>query len=269
MVTALYQTVFIAALATVLTGLEIVALRHEVRPGGLLDASIARPRRQYVLVRPLSLRLLPLVAGGETGLAITLLALIVTGVPRDGGISSTVAVDATAVLLALAVSAVTQLLPAGRDGADDMSMVVAITLAVAFVGRRDSAVLRAALGFLALQLCLCYATAGVSKLLGPRWRSGSALTGIMGTKSYGNPRVAALLRPRSRALVISWLVIVGEMGFPVAVLVGGPIGAAALLAGALFQVTLAFVMGLNRFVPWFLSCYPATFWTMAHYGVLS
>jgi hypothetical protein len=35
------------------------------------------------------------------------------------------------------------------------------------------------------------------------------------------------------------------------------------------QASIAFAMGLNRFLPWFLAAFPATAWAACHFGVLS
>jgi hypothetical protein len=253
-------TALLVAIAALLAGLELLSLRLEFRAGGLADPAIATPPRQYVLVHRLSVGWLPALAGLEIALAAALAGLALAAGP--------LVVPTT--LLAVVLIGQTQLFPSGRDGSDDMSVVVTVALALALIGQADTVIGRLAFAFIAAQLCLCYTTAGVSKLIGARWRSGDAFAGIMRTASYGHPQTAALIdRYPVAAKAVSWTVISGEIAFPVLFLVGAAAGIAALGIAALviaagFQLSVAVSMGLNRFVPWFLACYPAAVWTLEH-----
>src|SRR5262249_44264782 len=72
------------------------------------------------------------------------------------------------------------------------------------------------LHFLALQLCLAYFAAGFHKLRSPEWRSGSALPGILSTRLFGSPALAAWLAPRHWvSWPLCWGTILWEMSFPV------------------------------------------------------
>jgi uncharacterized membrane protein YphA (DoxX/SURF4 family) len=172
-------------------------------------------------------------------------------------------------VLAIVIMIRTQLLPSGRDGSDDMSVIVTTALAVATIAAGDRLIVIIALAFITAELCICYATSGISKLIGSRWRSGDALIGIMRTASYGHQAMAGMFdRLPSAARLASWFVICGEIAFPVLVILGGIAGIAALIIAACFQLMIAVTMGLNRFVPWFLTSYPAALWVVGHYGLL-
>jgi hypothetical protein len=259
MASAIRLTVILVAAAELLTCAELLAIRSQFRVGGLADAALTSPPGHFVLVRRVSVGWIPVLATAETVLALALLGLVFAGL------------DLLPAILAITIAVIlrNQLSPAGRDASDDMSVIVTASLAIALVGRRDPSVTELAFGFITAQLCLCYATSGITKLAGPRWRSGQALPAIMRTASYGSPSAAALLdRVPFLALALSWLVIACEISFPVLMVLGGSAGVCALACGALFQLSVAALMGLNRFVPWFLAGYPAAFWTVQHHGLL-
>jgi hypothetical protein len=248
-------TALLTAAAALLTGIELLTLRGEFRSGGLADPAIAAAPRQYVLVRRVSVGWIPGLAGLEIVLAVAIPCLILAAL--------SVVVPVT--LLAVVIAMQTQLFPSGRDGSDDMSVVVSASLALALIGSADAVIGHLAFIFIAAQLCLCYATSGISKLIGARWRSGDALAGIMRTGSYGHPWAAAALnRYPAVSRIISWTVISGEIAFPVLFVLGGTAGIVALIVAATFQLSVAASMGLNRFVPWFIAGYPAAVWTLQH-----
>lgn len=259
MTMTLRLTVLLVAAAELLTCAELLAVRAQFRAGGLADAAVAAAPRDFFLVRGASVGWIPVLATMEAALALALPCLVLAG--RDP-LPATLAI-------AVAVILRNQLSPGGRDGSDDMSIIMTVSLAIALAGQPDPLVTDCAFGFVAAQLCLCYATSGIAKLAGPRWRSGEALPAIMRTASYGSPSAAALLdRVPLLSLFLSWLVIAGEISFPVLIVIGGTAGIAALACGAVFQLGVAIFMGLNRFVPWFLAGYPAAFWIIQHYSLL-
>ena len=53
--------------------------------------------------------------------------------------------------------------------------------------------------FLTAQLALAYFVSGVSKAQSQAWWSGEAVPGVVGTRIFGHPRFAELLRGHSRA----------------------------------------------------------------------
>lgn len=145
----------------------------------------------------------------------------------------------------------------GLDGADQMTNIVLTGLFFAGLAPQSELVQRASLAFIGGQSILSYVTAGVYKAVAPDWRSGSSLTLVMSTRSYGRPDLSALLErnpPISRSLSI--LLIIFECAFFL-VLFAGPYGAAVfLIGGVVFHLINACVMGLNNFLWAFAASYP-------------
>lgn len=148
----------------------------------------------------------------------------------------------------------------GNDGADQMGLIVmvAAALAHAFDGTR---VVSAVLWFCAAQACLSYATSGVAKLRGKRWRDGSGLTGVLSTRTYGVSALHRLLvGHRWLAVALSWAVILTESLFPLVLVVPDAAVPWFLAGGLIFHLGAAVVMGLNTFVWAFAATYPAIAW---------
>jgi hypothetical protein len=107
------------------------------------------------------------------------------------------------------------------------------------------------------QLTICYAVAGFSKLAMADWRDGTRIREVMESQIWGHPLAARVVRRRGVAAAASWIVILAEALFPLALLAPHPWLAGALGAFFLFHLATAIVMGLNLF-PWsFAATYPA------------
>lgn len=156
----------------------------------------------------------------------------------------------------------------GREGSDEIALVVLVPLAIACASP-SLTVTKGALVFIAAQLVLSYLAAAWSKLAGPKWRSGVAVPQILSTSDYGLG--IRELHDDNRLILrsLSWLTIAAEILIPVWLILGGPFTIPALAMGAFFHVTVAVMMGLNRFVPWFATTYPAALWVSVTFGVLS
>jgi hypothetical protein len=112
--------------------------------------------------------------------------------------------------------------------------------------------------FLTLQLCLAYFAAGYHKLRSPSWRNGYALPGLLSTRLFGTPALAAWLDRRVVvSLVLCWATIVWEVSFPVVLVAPRPVVWCYLGCGVLFHPSTAVVMGLNKFIWAFLALCPA------------
>jgi hypothetical protein len=147
----------------------------------------------------------------------------------------------------------------GSDGADKMGMVAtgAAILIAAGLLRADSLLVLAGLIWAAGQLTIAYATSGFSKLALKSWRNGSAVTAALGSYTFGHRLAYAVVRYRTLALVLSWVVMVGEALFPLALFAPQSVLVAALVGFALFHFAIAVFMGLNTY-PWaFIACYPS------------
>jgi hypothetical protein len=67
--------------------------------------------------------------------------------------------------------------------------------------------------FIAAQSGLAYTVSGVTKLLGPSWRRGEAVTGIMSTYIYGNAWLWRFLQARPADTAACWSMILFECCF--------------------------------------------------------
>jgi hypothetical protein len=168
-----------------------------------------------------------------------------------------VAAEALALLALIVVTQAVHLrLRYGTEGADQMTAIVIGALALRALAPYDPVVARGALWFIALQGSIAYLTAGVAKAHIPGWRDGSHVAGLLRTRSYGHPWLAARLGSPRTARMLSWLLIVWESTFPLALV--HPVLAGAYCAiGVLFHAANALLLGLNLFVWAFLATYPA------------
>lgn len=253
----LHLAVRVSALLCAVTALvaagELNALRNLTEVGGLLDTRI---HRRGVLRAPFGLRgvvVLQAIFAGALAVA------AVTGVMLAVAIAATTLL---ALLVALGLS-----LPWGRDGADEMTIIATAGCGVIAVGlsANSHSIAVAGAWFLTAVLCISYLSSGLAKLGGRAWRSGSALGLVMQTRSYGDIRVAALFKRYKRVgVAASYLMILGEIGFPIALVVPKPVGFAVLACGMGFHVLTAVIVRLNRFVPAFLASYPSMLWVLQH-----
>jgi hypothetical protein len=147
--------------------------------------------------------------------------------------------------------------PYGSEGSDEASQIVLTTLLLVALRPTPTAI-ELGLWFIALQGCLAYFTSGIYKITGRMWLSGTALIGVMGTRSYGNGTLAAwfaahptIARWTSRGLSLT------ETLFPLVLLAPPSLLPLFLAWGVGFHLTCAVVMGLDCFVWAFVATYPA------------
>lgn len=147
-----------------------------------------------------------------------------------------------------------------NGGSDMMTMVVLLALTVGSFFHNHSLALKACLWYIAVQVCLSYWIAGIAKLRKPHWRNGRALYLLVTATNYETPiEVQQLLQNSKIAKLASWLILIFECTFPLALL--SPDLCLIYIAAALFfQLGNFFVFGLNRFVFAWLAAYPALYW---------
>lgn len=163
----------------------------------------------------------------------------------------------SALILALSSLLFNLRMPVGRDGSDQMNVLIIGPACMAMLCNRHVAYTSVLL-FVAAQASLAYTTSGVAKLISPVWRSGDALPQILSTLSYGNQRAAQFLHSHHvLSLILSWVVISFEAGFLLAFLIGPRATLVMLLFGAVFHLSCAVLMGLNCFLWSFVATYPA------------
>ncbi len=153
----------------------------------------------------------------------------------------------------------------GLDGADQMALLILVTVLLCFVASERPGVQLIGTWFIALQLGLSYFVSGAAKLLSREWRSGVAIEGILSTYTYGTNSMRWLVtRRRPLCLLLAWGVIVTEIALPFALLFGARGVAIGLTIGLLLHVSIAVVMGLNDFVWSFAAAYPSFYYVGAH-----
>jgi hypothetical protein len=148
----------------------------------------------------------------------------------------------------------------GCDRSDQMLLLMVAALGVAYAFQLKGPGAWIALWFIAAQAVLSYATAGISKLISPVWRSGRSLILIFNTASYGSREVSRwLTRVPTLGFAGSWMVIIFECAMPLALVAPKRIMISMLVIAGVFHVGCAMTMGLNGFVWAFLSTFPVLY----------
>ncbi len=238
--------VAVVGLASIVTGAELFALRSLYRRGGALDAEILGCRE--LQIARLRLSTPSLLAATQCLLGVGLVVSVWISLLRG----------VVALLLAAVTLIAFRQVPFGRDGSDDMSLILVPPVAVAWAFQGPF--IKIALVFVAAQLMLAYLASGVAKVASPVWRSGRATAAILRTATYGNAGVAGMLVRWRLGRLADWGTIVAECSLPFMFLWGGPTTMVAAVAAVLFHFGIAIVMGLNRFALWFIAAIPAAVW---------
>ncbi len=249
----------LAAATTLTSSLEYLSQRKEIRKGGLNDWSVARSA--HVDSSPVTRRLLDLVSGERTTTALHIARVAVSagmllpGSSRLRGLGS--------LFLGATTLALYPRHRYGSDGSDQVSTLVQTAMGAARLSR-STPTQDALMWYVALQGNLSYVVAGWAKLLGGSWRDGTALGGIMRTRTYGHQPTYALTQKYPRAAkYLTHGVLALECLFPVAYLAGGRLAKPVIGAAAGFHLANGFVMGLGRFVTAFVAMHPTIAYTSA------
>jgi hypothetical protein len=150
----------------------------------------------------------------------------------------------------------------GGSGADQLTCIVLVTFGLVMLAGGSTVARRIGDAFIAAQVILAYAAAGVAKSISPVWREGRAMAGILSTEGYGVPTLAYLLIKHPEIdKFLCWSVMLWEISFPLVLVVPKPVMVGILGIGVLFHLSCALLMGLNRFVWAFCGCYPAVWAT--------
>jgi hypothetical protein len=248
--------VILASTGVFIASVEVLTLRVEFEGGGLFSWDVLRTVSRVTLSvgtgRPHQLISHPFFVPAVTGArALAALILIFS--------SNNYALSTACVFAIIAASIVMQWrAPLGLDGSDQMLLIVFVAVAVYKVFPDDIHVAHASLWFIAIQGCLSYFVAGIAKVISPVWRSGEAVRRILGTRTYGSSTSARLVSGRDGVcLALSWLLMLFECTFPLALAFGETGFVVFAVLGILFHLSNAVIMGLNTFVLAFVATYPA------------
>jgi pimeloyl-ACP methyl ester carboxylesterase len=145
----------------------------------------------------------------------------------------------------------------GGDGSDQVRFLVNALIGVHRVADSEK-IRRAAIWAIALQAGLSYFVSGATKISGSDWRSNQALLGVMRTRAYGHKRMWEMIRKHpqvSRLLEISTIGL--EVSYPLAFAGNRSLTNLLVIGASGMHLSIGYFMGLNRFIPAFLSLQPA------------
>jgi hypothetical protein len=146
----------------------------------------------------------------------------------------------------------------GMDGSDQMQTVIWATLFLYCLPLTPTARI-VVLGFIGAQLLLSYLVSGWAKASSPVWRSGVAVGLITRTATYCTPTLSGVFTRPRMSFIASWGTILFEVGAPFLLLFGRPGFAVFAMAGLLFHIGIAVVMGLTTFVFAFGAALPVVY----------
>jgi hypothetical protein len=252
-------SLLIAAAGACVADLELLTLRKDIRSGMLSygsfeHGSTAQNSRREILRINLNRFNYPITL---LAICLQLLSSLLIGVSAFKGETS---------LTGLGIFVACGLLlrargGLGNNGADEMIILIMVAgLLVRLFDTSNCALI--VLVFLSAQLSLSYLTSGLVKVCVLHWRDGTSIVNIMGTETFGNGRLHAVLRssPLSAAFVSSVLIF-GELFGSFAPWLPRPFAISLLFCSFSFHLAAAVVMGLNNFVPAFVATYPAALYT--------
>lgn len=249
----------LSALTTLSSSLEYLHQHKQLDPGGLNDWEIMKeaPETKNLAIRKLT----EAVSGKKMTVAIHVAraavsaGLLLPGNSRWRGAGG------------LFLTASTSLLQTrhryGTDGSDQVANLVQTATGLARLSKSPQTQ-DAFLWYVAMQASLSYAASGWVKLIGEKWRDGSALPGVMRTRTYGFESAYRLTQryPRT-ATYVQHSVLAMECLFPVVYLAGGKLTRPMIAAAGSFHVANGFVMGLGRFMTAFPAMHPMVAYTTA------
>ncbi|MDB1086070.1 alpha/beta fold hydrolase [Streptomyces sp. ACA25] len=249
----------LSAVTSLTAGLEYLTHRDHIRAGGLNDWAIARDA--YAGRSRATRKVLDLLAHDRTTTVLHAARVAASAgllLPGNGKWRG-----AANAFLGVSGAALYPRHRYGTDGADQASTLVQTATGLARMAPSPQ-VQDALLWYVALQSNLSYLVSGWVKLLGKDWRDGSALSGVMRTRTYGQKDVWRLTRkyPKS-ARLLAHGVLALECLFPVLYAKGGALTRPVLASAASFHVANGFVMGLGRFATSFIAMHPMVAYTSA------
>lgn len=151
----------------------------------------------------------------------------------------------------------------GSDGADQMTLLVQGSNAISRFAPGTTAP-EVVVSFQSLHLTLSYAVAGWVKLLGQKWRNGTAVEQILRTQSYGSKTVWELVtRYPALGRFATLFTVAWESLFPLVHVLPTRVARPMAGIGIVFHLVNGYAMGLWRFVFAFGALYPSLWITLS------
>ncbi|HEY9000080.1 MAG TPA: hypothetical protein VIM89_01915 [Mucilaginibacter sp.] len=146
----------------------------------------------------------------------------------------------------------------GAESENRFSLIIIGALLLRSLVPTDMVTL-AALWFIALQTCLSYLTAGISKLMNVNWRNGNGFKRIATSYEYTSIKKVNIFFEEHKTLTrsINWLIIVFECAFPVVLFAGRGVLWCFVIGGIILHVTIAIGLRLGKFFWIWVATYPA------------
>ena len=151
-----------------------------------------------------------------------------------------------------------------NSGSESLSLIILGALVIASLNS-GAKIQEGVLWYIALQLCNSYFMAGLVKLKQASWRNGSALTQFVYSANYHPPLfIKSYLANRNSALMLSWVIMLSEVSFPLIFLSQGIQTILWLSLFFTFHLLNVFIFGLNRFLIIWSAAYPAIYCVVNH-----
>ncbi|GAA1908163.1 hypothetical protein GCM10009716_17640 [Streptomyces sodiiphilus] len=247
----------LSAVTSLTAGLEYLSRRRDWTEGGLNDWRIGRD--VHARSHPLTRRFLDAISDERTTTALHLArvaasaGLLMPGNSRWRGAAN--------VFLGLSNAALYPRHRYGTDGSDQVATLVQTATGLARLAPSPQ-VQDTLMWYVAMQSNLSYLISGWVKLLGKPWQDGSALSGVMRTRTYGHEGFWKLTRRYPvPARYLAHGVLALECLFPLAYARGGALARPVIGSAVAFHTANGFLMGLGRFVSSFVSMHPMVAYT--------
>ncbi len=154
-------------------------------------------------------------------------------------------------------------IPYGKDGSDQMSTIVLCMLFFISAFPDNMLLVNSCLIFIAYQSIISYLTAGIAKLISPTWLKGDIVYDVLNTRTYGNKRIASILKDyKYIRRAFTYTTIGFESLFFIVFFLRAPYNALFLIIPFGFHLSSALFMGLNSFVFAFVSTYPSVLYVV-------
>ncbi|HXB91892.1 MAG TPA: hypothetical protein VNU72_06370, partial [Puia sp.] len=148
-----------------------------------------------------------------------------------------------------------------NNGSDQLANIILVCLAIAMLQPGSTLIRTLSVVFIVFQIELSYITSGVYKLIGPGWRNGSSLKGVLSTGQFGNAHLKRWMDSNPVTYILmSFGIIFGEILLGLSFLLPPELCLFMLSVGVLFHLSVAVIMGFNTFVWTFLAAYPAVYY---------
>lgn len=153
----------------------------------------------------------------------------------------------------------------GLDGAHQMNLILLLGITFFYMTTPGSFAMECCILFIGGQAVASYVISGIYKIMGKKWRNGTAMSGIMSARIYGHPWLGAYLRHRPvLCKILCWKIILIETAFIVVPFAPPMVVYIFLGCGIFFHLLNAIFMGLNGFFFAFVATYSSVIY-LNHY----